>query len=43
MTTLEPRSPYTPDELKRLYPESLSLQQVQVVGCVRYLSRPVEI
>jgi len=32
MTTLSPRSPYTSDELRQLYPETLALQQVQVVS-----------
>lgn len=31
MTTLTPRAPYTQDELTRLYPEDLELQQVQVI------------
>jgi acid phosphatase len=31
MTTLQPRPPYTPDELKKLYPEDLQLQLVQVL------------
>ena len=31
MTTLVPRPLYTPDELARLYPNSLKLQLVQVV------------
>jgi hypothetical protein len=31
MTTLIPREKYTADELSRLYPEELALQQVQVV------------
>jgi len=32
MTTLVPREPYTADELHRLYPKELALQQVQVVS-----------
>ena len=31
MSTLEPRAPYTPEELKQLYPIGLELQQVQVL------------
>lgn len=31
MTTLSPRSPYTQEELKQLYPEHLQLQFVQVL------------
>jgi hypothetical protein len=31
MTTLIPREKYTADELSRLYPKELALQQVQVV------------
>ncbi|KAI5208825.1 phosphoglycerate mutase-like protein [Aureobasidium subglaciale] len=31
MTTLIPRESYTPDELSRLYPKELALQQVQVL------------
>jgi hypothetical protein len=31
MTTLIPREKYTADELSRLYPQELALQQVQVV------------
>lgn len=31
MTTFQPRKPYTEDELKKLYPDSLELQQVQVL------------
>lgn len=31
MTTLQPRKPYTEEELRRLYPDSLELQQVQVL------------
>jgi len=31
MTTLRPRGPYTPEEIKRLYPEGLQLQLVQVL------------
>ena len=38
MTTLVPRPPYTPDELARLYPNSLKLQLVQVVCEVFLLS-----
>ncbi|KHJ36282.1 putative histidine acid phosphatase [Erysiphe necator] len=30
MATLQPRDPYTVDELKKLYPSNLKLQQVQV-------------
>lgn len=32
MTTLVPRGPYSSEELKRLYPEGLQLQLVQIVG-----------
>lgn len=31
MTTLQPRKPYTEEELRRLYPAGLELQQVQVL------------
>ncbi|KAF2150793.1 acid phosphatase [Myriangium duriaei CBS 260.36] len=31
MTTLKPREPYSESELKRLYPDSLQLEQVQVL------------
>ena len=31
MTTLQPRPPYTPDELRKLYPANLELQLVQVL------------
>lgn len=31
MTTLEPRPPYSPDELAQLYPKDLELQQVQIL------------
>lgn len=31
MTTLNPRPPYSPEELDQLYPKNLQLQQVQVV------------
>lgn len=31
MTTLQPRKPYTEDELRTLYPSGLELQQVQVL------------
>lgn len=31
MTTLVPRKPYTDDELKKLYPDGLKLQLVQVL------------
>lgn len=31
MTTLQPRAPYSPEELARLYPQALELQQVQVI------------
>lgn len=31
MTTLQPRKPYTEEELRSLYPSSLELQQVQVL------------
>lgn len=34
MTTLVPREPYTSDELSRLYPKELALQQVQVVRVI---------
>ncbi|KAL1302718.1 hypothetical protein AAFC00_003074 [Neodothiora populina] len=36
MTTLSPRSAYTQDELKQLYPETLALQQVQIAGLPAY-------
>ena len=32
MTTLVPRSPYSQDELDRLYPKHVKLQLVQVVS-----------
>jgi hypothetical protein len=32
MTTLNPREPYSPEELAQLYPKSLKLQLVQVVS-----------
>ncbi|KAL9056634.1 MAG: hypothetical protein Q9162_002805 [Coniocarpon cinnabarinum] len=31
MATLQPRTPYTPEELKQLYPSQLQLKQVQIV------------
>ncbi|KAI7095640.1 hypothetical protein KC352_g39022, partial [Hortaea werneckii] len=31
MTTLQPRPPYTSDELSSLYPSHLELQQVQII------------
>jgi acid phosphatase len=31
MTTLEPRAPYTAEELAKLYPKELELQQVQIL------------
>ncbi|KAE9989713.1 hypothetical protein EG327_002355 [Venturia inaequalis] len=31
MTSLQPRNPYTPEELERLYPKGLQLQLVQVL------------
>ena len=31
MTTFQPREPYSPAELKKLYPEGLELQLVQVL------------
>ena len=31
MTSLEPRPPYTPEEIQRLYPSSLQLKLVQVI------------
>ncbi|KAJ9667105.1 hypothetical protein H2201_002624 [Coniosporium apollinis] len=31
MTSLEPRSPYSPEELEKLYPKSLDLQLVQIL------------
>ncbi|KAK3699792.1 hypothetical protein LTR37_016301 [Vermiconidia calcicola] len=31
MATLEPRSPYSPEELEKLYPKNLELQQVQIL------------
>ncbi|EME85937.1 uncharacterized protein MYCFIDRAFT_150978 [Pseudocercospora fijiensis CIRAD86] len=31
MTTLQPRPPYSEDELKHLYPSTLELQQVQII------------
>jgi hypothetical protein len=36
MTTLIPREKYTADELSRLYPKELALQQVQVVRITIY-------
>lgn len=32
MTTLQPRPPYSDEELRHLYPKNLQLQLVQVVG-----------
>lgn len=32
MTTLNPREPYSPEELERLYPKNLKLELVQVVS-----------
>jgi acid phosphatase len=32
MTTLEPRGPYSSEELQKLYPKDLELQLVQVVS-----------
>lgn len=32
MASLVPRPPYTEDELETLYPETLQLQQVQIVS-----------
>lgn len=32
MTSLQPRAPYTPEELERLYPKGLQLQLVQIVS-----------
>ena len=32
MTSLTPRPPYSPEELKALYPKELQLQLVQVVS-----------
>lgn len=31
MTSLQPRAPYTQEELERLYPKGLQLQLVQIV------------
>jgi hypothetical protein len=31
MTTLQPREPYSPKELRKLYPEGLQLQLVQIL------------
>ena len=31
MTTLQPRPPYTPEELSKLYPHELELQKVQIL------------
>jgi hypothetical protein len=31
MTTLQPREPYSPEELRKLYPEGLQLQLVQIL------------
>ncbi|KAF3288283.1 hypothetical protein TWF970_005364 [Orbilia oligospora] len=31
MTTLQPKPPYTPEQLKQLYPSNLVLEQVQVI------------
>lgn len=31
MTTLQPRPPYTPEELARLYPKDLQLEHVQII------------
>lgn len=31
MTTLQPRKPYTEEELRKLYPDGLELQQVQIL------------
>lgn len=31
MTTLNPREPYSPEELAKLYPSKLELQQVQII------------
>ncbi len=39
MTTLEPRSPYTSEEISQLYPKNLQLQLVHVVSI--YLSDQV--
>lgn len=39
MTTLNPRQPYTDDELRELYPDSLKLEQVQVVSITPIASR----
>ena len=39
MTTLVPRDPYTPEELRELYPEGLKLQLVQVVSVMLVLFR----
>lgn len=35
MTTLQPRPPYTQEELEKLYPKELQLQLVQVVSLLR--------
>src|ERR1700742_1347677 len=31
MSTLQPRPPYSPEELRHLYPEQLQLEQVQIL------------
>ena len=36
-TSLQPRDPYSQEELRRLYPEGLELQLVQIVSLL-YLS-----
>jgi hypothetical protein len=40
MTTLQPRKPYTQEELAQLYPKELELQLVQIVS---YLCLPKEL
>ena len=37
MTSLAPRDPYTPEELRELYPEGLKLQLVQAVSVMPLL------
>ena len=37
MTSLQPRSPYTKEELAQLYPKGLQLQLVQVVSSLMSL------
>lgn len=35
MASLEPRGPYSEDELEKLYPKELQLHLVQIVGLYR--------